>query len=101
MRAVLLPIAILALAASTACTEADDQDSTTGAAVATGSGGGGGTGGGSGGAGGAGGGDARSDCDPLVPSHCTLPFPSNRWTRDDPASPTGKRLQFGPTSLPK
>lgn len=40
-----------------------------------------------------------ADCDPMVPTHCGLPFPSNVYLQDDPSG-TGKRLEFGPTTLP-
>ncbi len=43
---------------------------------------------------------AGEDCDPMVPHHCGLPFPSDVWTRSDPDSPTGKRVRFGETTLP-
>jgi hypothetical protein len=35
-----------------------------------------------------------ADCDPLVPQHCGLPFPSNVWLVDG-------KITFGPTTLPK
>ncbi len=61
--------------------------------------------GGIGGAGGDGGsaGDllAGEDCDPIVPTICGMPFPSDVWTRADPDSPTGKRIAFGETTLPR
>lgn len=41
------------------------------------------------------------DCDPLVPSECGLPFPSSKWLTADPATKTGKRVQFGANTLPK
>ncbi len=41
------------------------------------------------------------DCDPIVPSHCGLPLPSSRWLVDDGATPTGKRVAFGATTLPE
>src|SRR6478752_5413443 len=41
------------------------------------------------------------DCDPLVPSSCGYPFPSNVYLADDAAMPTGKRVHFGKTTLPK
>ncbi|NUN15746.1 MAG: hypothetical protein HUU55_19140 [Myxococcales bacterium] len=41
------------------------------------------------------------DCDPIVPSHCGLPFPSNVYTVPDPTSNTGIRVQFGATTLVK
>lgn len=60
-----------------------------------------GGGGGSGGSGGAYEGPLLDgDCDPIVPSYCGLPLPSNVWTRSDPTSPTGMRVQFGKTTLP-
>ena len=34
-----------------------------------------------------------ADCDPLVPQHCGLPFPSNVWLVDG-------KVKFGPTTLP-
>jgi hypothetical protein len=40
------------------------------------------------------------DCDPIAPSHCGLPLPSSRWLVDDATTPTGKRVAFGPTTLP-
>ncbi len=45
--------------------------------------------------------DVRADCDPIVPSHCGLPLPSSHWLADDPATPTGKRVAFGPSTLPE
>lgn len=46
---------------------------------------------------------AGEDCDPLVPEHCGLPFPSNVYLVDDPTgnNPSGKSVRFGPTTLPK
>lgn len=65
-------------------------------------GGGGATGtGGAGGAGGSGGTAPLSDCDPIVPSRCGFPFPSDRWTVEDATTKTGKRVAFGATTLPK
>ncbi len=42
------------------------------------------------------------DCDPMVPTHCGLPFPSNVYLGDDPDGKhaNGKRVSFGPTTLP-
>src|SRR5262245_31098288 len=34
-----------------------------------------------------------ADCDPLVPQHCGLPFPSNVWLEDG-------KVTFGATTLP-
>lgn len=72
--------------------------------------GGGGGAGPVGGAGGEAGGGAPpdglpllgSDCDPMVPSHCGLPFPSNVYLLDDPSgrNPSGKSVRFGATTLP-
>ena len=42
---------------------------------------------------------ATTGCDPLVPDVCGLPFPSNAWLVDDPATPTGHHVQFGPQTL--
>jgi len=39
------------------------------------------------------------DCDPLVPSHCGLPFPSNVWRVQDETTKLYK-LHFGATTLP-
>ncbi|MRG91617.1 hypothetical protein [Polyangium spumosum] len=41
-----------------------------------------------------------ADCDPLVPTQCGFPFPSNVWLEDDASKPTGKRVAFGTTTLP-
>ncbi len=41
-----------------------------------------------------------ADCDPLVPYHCGFPFPSNTQLKDDPTTPTGKRVSFAPGVLP-
>ncbi len=40
------------------------------------------------------------ECDPLVPSYCAYPFPSNVYTQDDPTSPTGRRLALAQATLP-
>lgn len=42
-----------------------------------------------------------SDCDPLVPEQCAMPWPSNLYLAPDPARETGYTLTFGPTSLPR
>lgn len=39
-------------------------------------------------------------CDPVDPSRCLLPWPSNVFTVRDPATPTGLRLAVQPRSLP-
>ena len=41
------------------------------------------------------------DCDPLVPSHCSLPFPSDTALVDDPSTKTGKRVAFKAGALPQ
>ncbi|MBK7585357.1 MAG: hypothetical protein IPI67_34850 [Myxococcales bacterium] len=42
------------------------------------------------------------DCDPIAPTYCGLPFPSNVYLADDPDGihANGKRVNFGPTTLP-
>ncbi len=40
------------------------------------------------------------DCDPLDPTSCALPWPSNLYLAPDPTTATGVRLAFGPQSLP-
>lgn len=78
---------------------------TTSATAATTSGGdgGGGAGGGVGGGGGEGIGGfdgVPADCDPLVPTQCGFPFPSDFWLVDDASTPSGKRVAFGEQTLP-
>ncbi len=43
------------------------------------------------------------DCDPMVPGHCALPFPSDVFLVDDPTgrNASGKSVRFGQTTLPK
>lgn len=41
-----------------------------------------------------------NDCDPLVPTQCGFPFPSNVWLANDATTVTGKRMAFGATTLP-
>jgi len=86
------------LAAALLCLVACGQEvggTTTGSFAATGGSGGGG--------GAAVSGPALlggEDCDPMVPEFCGLPFPSNVYLSDDPATVTGKRVSFGAQSLP-
>jgi hypothetical protein len=40
------------------------------------------------------------DCDPIVPSHCGLPYPSNVWTMPDSTRETGMHVYYGDTTLP-
>ncbi|MFO0746893.1 MAG: hypothetical protein U1F43_14660 [Myxococcota bacterium] len=44
--------------------------------------------------------DPTADCDPLDPSHCALPFPSNLYLKADATTVTGFRLDFG-SALPR
>jgi hypothetical protein len=45
---------------------------------------------------------ARGDCNPVGGGeHCLLPFPSSFFLEDDDGTVTGKRVAFGPTSLPE
>lgn len=39
-------------------------------------------------------------CDPLVPSYCGFPFPSNVYTRADASAKTGRRLALSPELVP-
>ncbi len=39
-------------------------------------------------------------CDPLVPSYCAYPFPSNVYTVADGTTPTGRRVAFLPETMP-
>src|SRR5690349_16104345 len=39
-------------------------------------------------------------CDPLVPSYCGYPFPSNVFTIADSKTPTGRRVQLDEGMLP-
>lgn len=39
-------------------------------------------------------------CDPLDPSLCSLPWPSNLYLQPDDSRPTGYTLRFGATTLP-
>ena len=84
------------------------SDDPASAPATVGTGGGGGAGGANGA--GAGGGSGASgsanepllagDCDPLVPTQCGYPFPSNVWTRKDSSTKTGLRVAFGAKTLP-
>ncbi len=40
-------------------------------------------------------------CDPMEPSHCFLPWPSNRLLAADPSTPTGLRLTLAADVLPE
>ncbi|MBC8068876.1 MAG: hypothetical protein IAG13_11130 [Deltaproteobacteria bacterium] len=39
-------------------------------------------------------------CDPLVPSFCPLPFPSNVYSVEDASTPTGRRVQLEVDAMP-
>jgi len=39
-------------------------------------------------------------CEWLIAEHCLLPYPSSFFLRDDPNTPTGFRVNYGPESLP-
>lgn len=40
------------------------------------------------------------DCDPLVSSVCGYPFPNNVFTVPDSSTPTGRRVELGPSFAP-
>jgi len=42
----------------------------------------------------------RGDCNPVEDAACLLPFPSSFYLSEDSATPSGFRVDFGPTSLP-
>lgn len=44
--------------------------------------------------------DPNPDCDPLQPSWCALPWPSNRFLAEDKTTKTGHRLKLGAKTLP-
>jgi hypothetical protein len=39
-------------------------------------------------------------CDPVDPDACLLPFPNDRFTRADPSTPTGRRLDLPVDGMP-
>jgi hypothetical protein len=41
-----------------------------------------------------------SECDPLVPELCALPWPSSAFEADDPSTATGHRLAISDSTLP-
>jgi hypothetical protein len=87
-----------ALAAQACSTAEPITPATTATGTATGTGGAG-TGGG--GTGGAGAGPLLDvPCDPLVPSMCGFPFPSNVYLNDDATTPSGKRVALPKLALP-
>jgi hypothetical protein len=40
------------------------------------------------------------DCDPLVPTHCAFPFPSDVYLVEDAGMKTGRHVEFGQKTLP-
>lgn len=42
----------------------------------------------------------EADCDPLVPAHCALPWPSDKFLVPDETRDSGYRLEFGADTLP-
>jgi hypothetical protein len=92
-----LSVCTVFLAATLASCGDDNQagtsTTTTTSSSSSGAGGSGGSGGGTGGP------LLDGDCDPLVPSHCGYPFPSNVYLLDDAATVTGKHVEFGPTTI--
>jgi hypothetical protein len=45
--------------------------------------------------------DAAAACDFLVEERCLLPYPSSYFLAEDASTPTGLRLAYGPTALPR
>ena len=43
----------------------------------------------------------RMPCDPLDRAHCLLPFPNDRFTRPDPTTDTGLRIDLSPAEMPR
>jgi hypothetical protein len=43
---------------------------------------------------------AQATCDGLDPSACMLPFPNDGFTRADPSTPTGRRVNFSLLDMP-
>ena len=43
----------------------------------------------------------RRPCDYTDPSLCLLPFPNDYFTRPDPTTPTGRRIDFLPIEMPR
>lgn len=80
--------ALVSWALVTACAAACGSGDAPGAAAATGAGGGA---------------DAGIDdgCDPIVPTHCALPFPNDLYLVDDPSTKTGKRVAIPPVAVPR
>jgi hypothetical protein len=45
--------------------------------------------------------DRTPGCDFLIEERCILPYPSSAFLEPDPSTPTGLRLHYGATALPK
>ncbi|MEZ0114713.1 hypothetical protein ABH920_008748 [Catenulispora sp. EB89] len=43
---------------------------------------------------------AHTGCDPIAGPACLLPFPDDWYTRPDPSTPTGRRIDFSASDLP-
>ncbi|HEX9694686.1 MAG TPA: hypothetical protein VGB64_00060 [Actinomycetota bacterium] len=43
----------------------------------------------------------RAPCDPLDPAQCLLPFPNDRFTKADPGTDTGRRIDFQVAEMPR
>lgn len=41
-----------------------------------------------------------SDCDPIAPDYCALPYPSSFYLREDTSTATGYRVHLGETTIP-
>lgn len=44
---------------------------------------------------------ARGPCDPLVPEYCLLPFPNSFYTKRDPSTKTGIKIDLSNDSIPR
>lgn len=40
-------------------------------------------------------------CDPIDPAQCMLPYPNDWFTKSDPSSATGRRLDLNPLAMPR
>ncbi|HEX6460250.1 MAG TPA: hypothetical protein VF032_15120 [Thermoleophilaceae bacterium] len=45
--------------------------------------------------------NAVTNCDPLDPAACMLPFPNDLFTKADPSTPTGLRIDFRLADMPR
>ncbi|MGH3879809.1 MAG: hypothetical protein ACRDSK_22515 [Actinophytocola sp.] len=44
---------------------------------------------------------ATTECDPILPAACLLPFPNDYYTVPDESTPTGRRVSFTPEMMPR